>query len=127
MKLKNSEVVARAAGLAEIINRGVKYPVAFSFGLSKNMRALENLNKDFEESRNRLLDEYNVKDENGKPAYLTTGKIEISKEHEDAWKKAMSELLNIEVEFEVHKVELSVLDGINIEADVLYLCDFMLE
>lgn len=127
MKIKNSEVIAKLNGLAEVINRGEKYPVKFSFALSKNMKALEALNKDFEATRNKFLDEFNVKDENGSPAYQTTGKIEIAEEHREEWKKSMDELLDIEVELNVHTISESVLDGMEITPDVLYICDFMFE
>lgn len=125
MKIKNSEVIAKANALAEIIKRGEKYPVKFAFALSKNMKALEALNKDFEETRNKILDECNVKDGAGKPAYQTTGKIEIDEKHKEEWKRSMDELLDIEVEMSVHTVPESILDGIEIAPDVLYVCDFM--
>lgn len=127
MKIKNSELIAKINGLTDIINRREKYPVKFSFALSKNLKAMGELNKDFETARNKLLDEFNVKDESGQPAYQTTGKIEIPAENAGEWKKSMDELLDIEVELNVHTVSESILDGIEIEPDVLYICDFMFE
>lgn len=127
MKIKNSELIAKINGLTDIINRREKYPVKFSFALSKNLKAMGELNKDFETARNKLLDEFNVKDESGQPAYQTTGKIAIPEENAGEWKKSMDELLDIEVELNVHTVPESILDGMEIEPDVLYICDFMFE
>lgn len=127
MKIKNSELIAKINGLTDIINRREKYPVKFSFALSKNLKTMGELNKDFETARNKLLDEFNVKDESGQPAYQTTGKIEIPEENAREWKKSMDELLDIEVELNVHTVSESILDGMEIEPDVLYICDFMFE
>lgn len=126
MKMKNSEVLTRCSTLAEIIRKGEKYPVKFSFALVKNLKALQAAGADLEEARNALLDCYNVKDADGKPAYTTSGKIEIAEGCEGEWKKSMQELLDIEVEVPVHPVSVSVLDGLAISADTLYNCDFML-
>lgn len=127
MKMNNNEIVATHMALIGIISRKEKYPVKFSFALSKNARAVEKLNKDFEESRNKLLDEYNVKNKAGEPAYKETNQIDIAPEYKEAWENEVRELLEIEVEANIHMVALSALDGLNIEPDVLYACDFMLE
>ena len=70
MRLTNAEIVQYFRDITEIINRREKYPVRFSFALLKNYRALEPENRNIEEARNRLLDEYNRKDSEGKPLYL---------------------------------------------------------
>ena len=129
MRLTNAEIVQYFRDITEIINRREKYPVRFSFALLKNYRALEPENRNIEEARNRLLDEYNRKDGEGKPSYLTTGQIDILPEHQKEWEKGMKELLDIEVEVPVWKVPESILEesGINIEPVILYNCSFMLE
>ena len=129
MRLTNAEIVQYFRDITEIINRREKYPVRFSFALLKNYRALEPENRNIEEARNRLLDEYNRKDSEGKPLYLTTGQIDILPEHQKEWEKGMKELLDIEVEVPVWKVPESILEesDINIEPVILYNCSFMLE
>ena len=129
MRLTNAEIVQYFRDITEIINRREKYPVRFSFALLKNYRALEPENRNIEEARNRLLDEYNRKDSEGKPLYLTTGQIDILSEHQKEWEKGMKELLDIEVEVPVWKVPESILEesDINIEPVILYNCSFMLE
>lgn len=110
MKLTNAEITSHFRDITEIINRREKYPVRFSFVLLKNYQALEPENRNIEEARNRLLDEYNRKDSEGKPLYLTTGQIDIFPEHQKEWEKGMKELLDIEVEVPVWKVPESILE-----------------
>ncbi len=129
MKLTNAEIVTHFRNITDIINRREKYPVKFSFALLKNYRALEPENRNVEEARNRLLDEYNVRDEKGIPSYLETGMIEIAPEHLEEWEKGMKELLDIETDIPIHVIPESVLEesGIAIEPTILYDCGFMLD
>lgn len=129
MKLTNAEIAAHFRNITEIINRREKYPVRFSFALLKNYRILEPENRNIEEARNRMLDEYNRKDEAGNPLYMATGRIDILPEYREQWKKGMEELLAIETELPICTVPESVLEGseISIEPAVLYDCGFMLE
>lgn len=124
--MRNSEIVAGYMGLLNLVEKKEKYPVKFSFAITKNLKQLELLNKDFETERNRLLDIYNVKDETGEPAYKTTGKINIAPEQEENWRKDVQELLNIEVEAKIHTVTLTDLEGVNITAEDMLACDFMI-
>ncbi|MDE7436658.1 MAG: hypothetical protein K2N01_12685 [Lachnospiraceae bacterium] len=124
--MKNSEIVAGYMGLLNLVEKKEKYPVKFSFAITKNLKLLEQLNKDFETERNRLLDIYNVKDETGEPTYKTTGKIDIVPEIEENWKKDVQELLNIEVEVKIHTVTLADLEGVNLTAEDMFACEFMI-
>lgn len=124
--MKNSKIVAAYENLATVIGKQEKYPVKLSYAMTRNFKALESLMKDFETERNKLLDLYNVKSEDGKPAYITSGKIEISKDHESDWTKEMSELLEIDVEFSPHMVDVEDFPE-NIEPSILYGLDFMIK
>lgn len=129
MKLTNGEIAVHFRNITDIINRREKYPVRFSFALLKNYRILEPENRSIEEARNRLLDEYNIKDEKGIPLYLTTGRIEIAPEYAEKWSEEMKALLAIGTDIPIHKIPESVLEesGIAIEPTILYDCGFMLE
>ena len=124
--MKNSEIVAAYENLAVVMGKKEKYPVKFSYAMTRNFKALESLMKDFETERNKLLDQYNVKGEDGSPEYKSTGKIEIAKEHETEWIKEMSELLEIDVEFNPHAVSVDCLPE-DIEPGILYGLDFMIK
>ncbi len=123
--MKNSEITAAFINLGNIINQNEKLPVRLSYAITRNIRALEPLNKAFEEERNKLLDMYNVKDADGRPEYVKTNKIEIAEEYKAAWEKEIRELLNIDTEFKPHRIHPSDLPE-NIEPGVLLALDFMI-
>jgi hypothetical protein len=127
MKMTNAEIEARCNLLMKVLETDEKYPISFSFAISKNYNMLEMAKKDYVVARNKLLDRYNVKDDSGFPAYLKTEKIDIQEEYFAEWQKSINELRNIEVEINPQRVPLSVLGGINIEPRILYACDFMFE
>ena len=124
--MKNSKIVTAYNNLAAVMEKQEKYPVKFSYAVTRNIKTLEGLVKTFDEERNRLLEQHNVKDESGEPAYRKTGKIEIMKEHEQEWIKEMNELLEIDVDFKPHMITVDDLPE-NIEPGILYGLDFMIE
>ena len=124
--MKNSKIAATFINLNEIMNKEEKYPVKFSYALSKNLIAIEPLNKAYTEARDHLLDRYNRKDDDGKPAYKITGKIEIAEEYQAVWQKEFQELLDIEVECTPHMISVEDLPE-GIEPAILYALDFMIK
>lgn len=124
--MKNREIVAAYQNLNDIIGKQEKYPVRFSYALTRNAKKLEECMKVFEEERNRLLDRYNVKDENGEPQYKKDGKINIAKEYREEWETEMEELLDIEVEFTPQMIEVTDLPD-TVEPVILLVLDFMIK
>lgn len=123
--MKNKEIVAAYENLAAVMDKEEKYPVKFSYTLTRNFKLLEGLMKNFGTEQNKMLDLYNVK-EDGEPAYKTNGKIEIAEEHQEKWAKEMTELLEIEVEFKPQMIDVNNLPE-DIEPSILYGLDFMIE
>ena len=129
--MKNSEINMSFLNMQGIISQGgkkdkTKYPIKFSFALTRNLKLLEPLQKDFEEEKAKLLDLYNVKDENGDPAYKKTNQIEIAEEHKEKWEKELQELLDIDVEFAPHMIPVEDFPN-EIEPDIVYVLDFMIK
>ena len=129
--MKNSEINMAFLNLQGIISQSgkpekTKYPIKFSYALSRNLKLLEPLQKAFEEEKAKLLDQYNVKDENGDPAYKKTNQIEIAEEFQEAWKKELQELLDIEVEFAPHMIPIEDFPE-EIEPDIVYVLNFMIK
>lgn len=124
--MKNKDIVTAFENLASIMTKKEKYPVKFSYAITRNFKKLKELMEDFEVERNKLLDKYNMKSENGIPTYKEDGKVNILKEHEENWKRDIGELLDIEVEFKAQTVSLESLPE-NIEPGTLYSLDFMIE
>lgn len=124
--MKNSEIITACENLAVLIRKGEKYPVKFSYAVTRNFKILGNLMKVFEEERNKLLDQYNVKNKEGLPVYKESGTISIAEEYKLDWEKEIAELLDIEVEFNPHTISPENLPDM-IEPDTLYRLDFMIK
>lgn len=127
--MKNKEIISNFNGINAIVKstreEKKEYPVKFSYALTRNAKLLEPLVKTFEEEQNKLLDIYNVKNEDDEPAYKTTGKIDIPKEKVKEWNVKIEELLNIEVEFKAHCVNVEDLPK-EVEPSILLMADFMI-
>lgn len=123
--MKNSEIIAAHRNLSELIGKEEKYPVKFSYAITRNFKLLEPLAKDYQEELNKLLDQYNVKNDSGEPAYKDSGEIKIAVEYEELWEVSLRELLEIDVEFTPHTIPVEHLPG-TIEPGVLYCLDFMI-
>lgn len=127
MKMTNREIVDRINGLNAIISRAGKYPVVFSFAISKNLRALEAAYRDYEEGLKKLLGEHGEKDASGKVIGAENGKFRIREGSREEWAAGLEELLKIEVDVPVQMVPEDVFQDEQVEADVPYVCSFMLE
>lgn len=117
--MKNNELVAAYNSIMAIMEGNEKYPVKFSYALTRNLKMLEGLVKTFEEERKKLLGQYAEK--GGEPK-----EIKIAAEHQDAWERDLKDLLEIEVEFKPHTLCVEELPE-NIEPAVLYSLDFMIK
>lgn len=117
--MKNSEIVAAYNSIMAIMEGNEKYPVKFSYALTRNLKMLEGLVKIFEEERKKLLEQCAEKNEESK-------EVKIAAEHQGAWERDMKELLEIEVEIKPHMLPVEELPE-NIEPAVLYSLDFMIK
>ena len=129
--MKNSEINMAFLNLQGIISQNgkkekAKNPIKFSYALTRNLKLLEPLQEAFEKEKISLLDQYNVKDENGEPAYKKTNQIEIAEENKDVWEKELQELLDIEVEFSPHMIPIEDFPE-EIEPDIVYVLNFMIK
>jgi len=123
--MKNKEIIEHINQLSAFTKE--KLPVKLSFAVAKNLNKLRDHYKDYEEARNKLLDLYNVKDENKEPAYKATGNIEIAKESVTDWNKDATELLEIEVEVEVHSVSFPVIEQLELSVADAEAIRFMIK
>ena len=90
------------------------------YAIKKNKERLVSLLTPYEESRNELLEEYGTKaDENGL--------VSVRKDCKEKWNKEIGELLNIEVEADIHMVKFEEIDGLSLSMNDLEAIDFMLE
>ena len=109
--MKNSEMVNIVNGLVAMQERETKsgekmFPgrIRVIYAIKKNKERLVSLLTPYEESRKELLEEYGTKaDENGL--------VSVRKDCTEKWNKEINELLNIEVEADIHMVKFEEIDG----------------
>lgn len=109
MKMKNIDIINRINGLGAVAD--LPLPVRLTYAIRKNARKLETEYNDYFEAYTALKEKY--KDDKESP--------ECTKELED--------LLNIEVEIELHMVPDSIFDtaSFDITLQQLAALDFMIE
>ena len=123
--MKNIEIITHINQLDDFTKD--KLPVKLSFAVAKNLNKLHDLYKDYENERNKILDLYNVKDDKGEPAYKSTGKIEIVEGRISDWNNDVAELLDIEVEFDIHEVEYDIIDQLEFSVADVEAIEFMIK
>lgn len=124
MKITNKKMLENAGFLSIIAKK--QLPVKVSYAIAKNISKIEKELKIYEEERLKLLEKYAVKDEDGK-VVIEKNKIKIDENKRDSWEKEINELLEIEVDINMHKFKLEYLDNLNMSAEELVLLDYMIE
>ena len=123
MKLSNGRIVNDSAKLAEISQK--QLPIKASYAIAKNIAKLESELKIFNTERNKLVEKYSVKDEQGKTIVSENNQITIA--DLVGWNKDINELLAIENEIEIHKFSIEALDGCVMTPAELMILDYMIE
>ncbi|WP_024613660.1 hypothetical protein [Clostridium sp. Ade.TY] len=123
-KLTNKEIIEKVGMLGEISNR--KLPVKVSYAIGKNISKIESELKHYNKGREKILDECCLKDEDGN-LKIEDGNYSIDPEKMDKWNKDMKDLQDIEVEIDVHKFKLDLLNGYDMSPSEMMSIDFMLE
>lgn len=127
MKLTNRKIVNDSNFLGGLIHK--QLPVKISYAISKNISKIERELEIYNKERQKLLDKYCVKDEEGKNLIDENNQLKIADEHIDNWNKDLNELLDIEVDIDIYKFNESDLLNSNCEMTVseLMLIDYMIE
>lgn len=127
MKLTNRKIVSDAGLLGCLAHK--QFPIKVSYAISKNIAQIEKELEIYNKERQKLLDKYCVKNEKGENLIDENNKLEITKEHYDDWNRDFNELLNIEVDINIHKFNKSDLLNSNCEmtAAEIMLIDYMIE
>ena len=125
MRLSNEEIVNDSAVLSKMANR--ELPVKVSYAIAKNLIKLESELKIFTAEKNKLIEKYSIKDEQGKTVVDENNHVNIQADHIDDWNKEFEELLAIENEIEIHKFSIDNLNGYNITPSELMTIDYMID
>lgn len=127
MKLTNRKVVNDANFLESLIHR--QFPVKVSYAISKNVSKLEHELKIYNSEREKIINKYCKKDEEGNLVIDENNNYNIEKESIDVCNKELNELLDIEIEVNIHKFKLDDLMYGNYEMSPseMALIDYMIE
>jgi len=99
--------------------------IAASFRIKKIMRKVAEELKDFDESKQILITNYSVKNEDGTPKVLDNGSVTLDPTSESEWKPQLTKLLEIEVE--LPKLKASELGEIKLSAQDLASLEEIIE
>lgn len=125
MKLTNKQIVNDSMILMEISRK--ELPIKVSYALAKNISKIEKELEIYNSERQKLIDKYCVKDENGENKVDENNQLKIQEEYLKDWEKGIKELQNIELEIDIHKFKLEELNGYNMTPSELIAIDYMIE
>lgn len=122
MKLSNEKLVNSVGVLNKLI--GMELPIKLSYALSKNITKIDRELIIYNKERQKLIEKYGAKDEEGKLNNREDGTIDIV--DTENWNKDLRELLEIENDIDIHVIDLENIDSdINITPGELMLTDYM--
>lgn len=126
MKLSNEKILNTINVLGNLNN--AQLPIKVAYAVSKNINKIESELKAYNTEKAKLIDKYSEKDEEGKVISNEQGHVTIKNEHIEDWNRDINELLSIENEVDIHKIQLNDLlnANYNISPAELTLIDFMI-
>lgn len=125
MKLTNKKIVTDSMILMDISRK--ELPIKVSYALAKNIAKIEKELEIYNSERQKLLDKYCVKAENGENKIDENNQLKIQEEYLKDWNQDIKELQNIELEIDIHKFKLEELNGYNMTPSELIAIDYMIE
>lgn len=123
-KLTNKEIIEKVGMLGGISDR--KLPVKVSYAIAKNISKIESELKHYNKEREKIVDKYCEKDEEGN-LKIEDGNYAIKKEEKENWNKDMNDLQEIVVEIDAHTFNMDLLTGYDMSPNEMMCIDFMLE
>ena len=122
MKLSNERLVNSVGVLSKLTN--LELPIKLSYALSKNITKIDVELKAYNMEREKLLNKYGEKDEEGKLKLSEKGEVNIL--DRENFNKEIAELLQCESEIDIHLIDLEKIDTeIKITPGELMIIDYM--
>jgi len=125
IKLSNERIITEASRLAEISKKNL--PIKVSYAIAKNISKIESELKTYNNERVKLIEKYAARDEKGQIKSDSNGQIIFKEDCQETWNQDIKALLSIENEIDIHKFNISELDGYSITPAELMLIDYMIE
>lgn len=126
MKLSNEKILNTVNTLGNLNN--AQLPIKVAYAISKNINKIECELKAYNTEKAKLIDKYAEKDEEGKLIQNELGHVNIKEEFKEDWNRDITELLSIENEIDIHKIQLDDLlnSNYNISPAELSAISFMI-
>lgn len=122
MKLSNERLVNSVGVLSKLTN--LELPIKLSYAFSKNITKIDAELKAYNIEREKLLNKYGEKDEEGKLKLSEKGEVNIL--DRENFNKEIAELLQCESEIDIHLIDLEKIDTeIKITPGELMIIDYM--
>lgn len=102
MKITNRQLLTICNGISKI--RQKKLPVKLGYAINKNLSAMQDSAAAYNNERERIVNQYCAKDENGQVKITGTQYEFPDSKHLSAYMGEMQELLNIENNLDIHMV-----------------------
>lgn len=104
IKLSNKRILNGVDVLSALTNK--QLPVKVSYAIAKNVAKIEAELKTYNSEREKLLEKYSKKDEEGK-SITENGNVTIQEDKVQEWDKDIADLLAIENEIDIHKFSIN--------------------
>lgn len=126
VKLSNERIVNNANILGVISQKDL--PIKVSYAIAKNITKIEAELKVYNKERQKLIEKYSIKDNEGKPL-IEGNSIKIAEKYNEDWNKNINELLAMENEIDIHKFHINELinSNCNMSPTELNAIDYMIE
>ena len=127
LTLSNERIVNTINTLGNLNN--TQLPIKLAYAISKNINKIDIELKTYNDEKAKLINKYAEKDKEGNVISDEHGHIIIEEKHKEDWNNDISELLSIENEIDIHKIQLDDLlnANYNISPAELSMIDFMIE
>lgn len=124
MKLSNEKLVNSIGVLSKLTN--MELPIKLSYAISKNITKIDRELTTYNKERQKLIEKYGEKDEEGNLETKEDGTINIL--DIDSFNNDLKEILDIETELDIHLIDLEKVNAdINITPGELMLVDYMFQ
>ncbi|WP_368253509.1 hypothetical protein [Clostridium paraputrificum] len=122
MKLSNEILINSVGVLSKLTN--LELPIKLSYAFSKNITKIDAELKAYNMEREKLLNKYGEKDEEGKLKLSEKGEVNIL--DRENFNKEIAELLQCKSEIDIHLIDLeSINTDIKITPGELMIIDYM--
>lgn len=122
MKISNERLVNSVGVLSKLTN--LELPIKLSYAFSKNITKIDAELKAYNMEREKLLNKYGEKDEEGKLKLSEKGEVNIL--DRENFNKDVAELLKCESKIDIHLIDLEFIDtDIKITPGELMIIDYM--